>query len=148
MIEAQKISRILGIIAVVLILATSASVWALNLKGNSDIGITYQQALQDNKPSVVFFHAPWCGYCKQFKPVFKQLSETYKDKYNFVMVDGDNSANESIARDYAIGVFPTLYIVDPKIDNRILINQTLYGDINSIKKELDRYLRIRAMINK
>lgn len=141
----KNIFKWLGIIVIVIFLATSAVVFAVSLN-TKDIGITYEQAIKSNKPFVVMFHAPWCSYCNNFMPKYKQLSEIYENKYNFVMVNGDNPTNYNLAKDYAVGSFPTLYIVDSSINNRIMINQTLYSDMDLIQKELDRYLRIRSMI--
>ena len=143
--------KIFGIILIVFILFSSAVVWSFapkkNLKPSEyGIGITYKSAMQDKKPFVAMFYADWCTYCVRFMPKYKLLSEIYKDKYSFVMIDGDNPNNEKIANNYAISGFPTIYIVDPTIDNRILINNTLYDDLGKVRVELDRYLRIRAMI--
>lgn len=145
----KKWQRIVGIIVVIIILSSSVVVWAFSssvLDSDGDVGISYEQAVKDKRPFVIMFHAPWCSYCKKFMPTFKSLSTIYKDRYNFVMVNGDDAANFNLDREYAVGGFPTLYIIDPSIDNRVLLSNTLYGDVWSIRKELDRYLRVRALI--
>ena len=142
----KKWQRIVGIIFVIFIFTSSLVVWSVSSNGEKNIGISYEQAVNDSKPFVVLFYSPWCSYCKTFKPIYKELSFVYKGKYNFVMVDGDNVANMVLAQDFAIGSFPSLFIVDSTIDNRVYINPAIYGDIERIKLELDRYLRIRAMI--
>lgn len=139
----RNIFRIAGVFLVVIILAVSAFVWASGSKKNL---MTYESAMQDNKPFIVMFYAPWCSYCHKFMPTYEDLSVAYKGKYNFVTINGEDAAYYSVARDYAVGVYPTIYIIDPTIDNRILINNTLLGDVNKVKAEFDRYLRIRAMI--
>ena len=30
------------------------------------------------KDAVIFFHAPWCGHCKEFDPVYKKLAKKMK----------------------------------------------------------------------
>lgn len=147
----RKILRMLGVIIIVVILTTSAVVFALSPKKNLkpsdyDIGESYNQAVKNNKPTVVLFYADWCTYCIKFMPKFKVLSDVYKDRYNFVMINAENSNYQKVVEDYAIGSFPTIYIIDPAIDNRILISNTLYDDLSKVRKELDRYLRIRSMI--
>lgn len=147
----RKILRVLGVIIIVVILTTSAVVFALSPKKNLkpsdyDIGESYSQAVKNNKPTVVLFYADWCTYCIKFMPKFKVLSDVYKDRYNFVMINAENSNYQKVVEDYAIGSFPTIYIIDPAIDNRILISNTLYDDLSKVRKELDRYLRIRSMI--
>lgn len=143
--------KITGIILGIIICLSSALTFAFAPKtdikpSEYGIGVSYQTAMQTKKPFIAMFYADWCTYCMKFMPKLKILSEVYKDKYNFVMIDGDSIKNEKIAKDYAIISFPTIYIIDPTIDNRILINQALYDDLRSVRVELDRYLRIRAMI--
>ena len=79
-------------------------------------------------------------------PKYKILTEVYKDRFNFVMINVENPKYEKVVKDYAITGFPTIYIIDPQIDNRVLINNALYDDLRNVRIELDRYLRIRAMI--
>lgn len=139
----RNILRIAGVFLVIVVLATSAFVWATGSKKNF---ATYEQAMHDKKPFVVLFYAPWCTYCHKFMPTYQDLSVVYKGKYNFVTINGEDIAYYRVVSDYSIGAYPTIYIVDPTIDNRILISNTLLEDVNKVKKELDRYLRIRAMI--
>jgi len=144
--------KTLIIIAIVLaITVTSAVVWALsprkNLKPSEyNIGTTYELAQKDNKPLIVLFYADWCTYCMRFMPKCKIIADVYKDKYNFVMINVDDKTYEKLITDYALGGFPTVYITDPKLDNRVLISNTIYGDLGKLRIEFDRYLRIRSLI--
>lgn len=143
--------KIAGIVLAIIVGLSSALTFAFAPKtdikpSEYGIGISYQTAMQDKKPFIAMFYADWCTYCMRFMPKMKILTDVYKDKYNFVMINGDNPKNEITARDYGVAGFPTIYIIDPTIDNRVLINQTLYDDLRSVRVELDRYLRIRAMI--
>ena len=36
---------------------------------------------------VVVFYAVWCGYCKEYAPVFNKLEETYKAGFYAVNID-------------------------------------------------------------
>jgi thiol-disulfide isomerase/thioredoxin len=150
--NSKNIFRLIGILATVAILATSAIVWSFapkkDLKPSEYItsSISYTQAMQDKKPFVVLFYADWCTYCMRFMPKFKVLTDVYKDRYNFVMINAEAPGAGDLISNYAVGGFPTIYIIDPTIDNRILINNTLYDDLGNVRTELDRYLRIRAMI--
>lgn len=143
--------RLILIFTILAIILTSAFVWAFSPKKNLapseyGIGISYESAIQKERPFIAMFYTDWCTYCKKFMPEYKILSEVYKDKYNFVMINAEDSANNKVVNDYAIGGFPTVYIIDPAIDNRVLINNTLYDNLTKLRIELDRYLRIRAMI--
>lgn len=143
--------RILGIILIIVIFAASAVVFAVNseitLKSPEKNNQTsLEVANKEKKPIVLLFYSDWCAYCVKFMPKYDELSKIYKKEYNFVKVDAENPANYSLMQDYAVGSLPTLYISDPSVDNKIFINQTIYGDIERIKKELDRYLRVKALI--
>lgn len=136
---------------IIIVFAATTVGWALTPRANlkpSDynIGITYESAMKDKKPFVALFYADWCTYCKRFMPKYKILSEVYKSKYNFVMINVEEPKYEKVVKDYAISGFPTIYIIDPSIDNRILINNGLYDNLFSVRTELERYLRIRKMI--
>lgn len=151
----KKLKITLTIITFLVFIST-AVVWAIGPKVNPmntapseyGIGTAYEIAMKDNKPFVALFYSDWCTYCKRFMPKYKILSEIYKDKYNFVMINIEDPNYTNVAKEYAIGSLPTIYVIDPTIDNRVLVNNTLYEDLGKIRTELERYLRIRAMINK
>lgn len=141
--------RVTGVILTISVLAMSVFIWLSNIKSpESNPEITYDFATKSDKPLVVMFSSQWCGYCQRFMPTFDSLKDTYKNEYNFVVIEAEDSTKENLFREYAIGGYPTVYIIDPKIDNRVLINNTLYGDVRKLKGELNRYLRVRAMITK
>lgn len=147
----KKLFLVFGIILTVFVITASTVVWSFAPKtelkpSEYRFGVSYEKAMKDKIPFVALFYADWCTYCMRFMPKDKELSKLYKGKYNFVMINGDSPVNENIIREYAVSGFPTVYIVDPKIDNRVFINQVLYDDIRNVRIELDRYLRIRSMI--
>ena len=111
------------------------------------IGIPYRQALQSDKPAIVLFYTDWCGYCKRFMPKFKVINKLYKDDFNFVMLNAEAPENEIIVNDTAITGLPTVYIFDPKYENRVHITNGIYMDLKKMRKELDRYLNIRKQLD-
>lgn len=151
----MKKGLIITLITLVVMVVTASALvtWALTPKANlkpSDynIGTTYELAMKADKPFIALFYADWCTYCKKFMPKYKILSEVYGNKYNFVMINVEEPKYEKVVRGYMISGFPTIYIIDPSIDNRILINNALYDNLFNIRTEFDRYLRVRGMINK
>ena len=114
-----------------------------------NIGISYDEAVQSDKPMLAVFYVDWCGYCLRFMPKFKMLSTIYKNKFNFVMINVESSdKTKALAEDVGIGGFPTVYILDPKYDNRVLMSNSYYHNLLKFRTELDRYLRIRALLDK
>lgn len=112
------------------------------------IGIKYDAAIKSDKPALMVFYVDWCGYCLRFMPKFKILSTIYKDKFNFVMLNVEETKeNTKLAESFGIGGFPTVYIIDPKYDNRVLMPNVIYQDLSKFRVELDRYLRIRALLD-
>lgn len=150
--EKQMKKKILTTMAIIAALAvTTAVTIAMSPKKDlkpSDyaIGVTYEQAMADKKPFIELFYANWCSYCMRFMPKYKSIADIYKNKYNFVMINVDDEQYKKVVDEAGVSGFPTLYIVDPTIDNKISLNNSIYDDLKKLRVELDRYLRIRAMI--
>lgn len=146
--------KILITIAIITaIFVASAVTMALSPKKNlapSDynIGVTYDTAIKDKekKPIIALFYANWCSYCIRFMPKYKMIADIYNGKYNFVMINVEDPQYEKLVKDYSINGFPSIFIIDPALDNRISLYNGVYDDLGKIRCELDRYLRIRSMI--
>ena len=146
--------KILVLIVIVLALVlTSAITFAISLQpkynkpSDYNIGTKYEDALNSDKPMVALFYVDWCGYCMKFMPKYKIINDIYKNNFNFVMLNAEEPANRNLVDDVKLTGFPTVYIIDPKYDNRVLINGALYQDLMKFRVELDRYLRIRAILD-
>ena len=112
------------------------------LPSNYSTGVSYEEAVKIGKPMVVNFYVDWCHYCKAFAPKLEELRLEYKDKYTFVLVKADDPKNKDIVEDYNVNGYPSLFLVNPKNDNRVFIEQSLYGNKNKMEKELNRFLRL------
>ena len=149
----KKILITLGIL-VTLIVASVAGVAVTNMNAPKHpseykIGISYDEAVKSDKPMLAVFYVDWCGYCLRFMPKFRILNTLYKNKYNFVMINVEGNQNtKALAEDVGIAGFPTVYILDPKYDNRVLLSNSYYHNLKKFIVELDRYLRIRALLDK
>ena len=142
---------IFGLFLILVSIATVATFAMTTPKHPSDynIGISFEQAKNSEKPMVALFYVDWCSYCLKFMPKFSILNKIYKDKFNFVMVNVEGSnENLKLANEMPIAGFPTVYILDPKYDNKVLISNGIYQDLSKFRTELNRYLRIRALLDK
>lgn len=66
----------------------------------------------DGRPVLLDFTASWCPPCQKMKPVIEELTDTYDDAMNFVIIDVD--ANEELAAQYGIRAVPTYIFLDRK----------------------------------
>ncbi|MBD5403317.1 thioredoxin fold domain-containing protein [bacterium] len=112
-----------------------------------NIGIDYDKAIKGNKPIVALFYADWCHYCIKFMPTYQSLSKIYKDDFNFAKVNVEDPKYEKTVREIGITGFPTVFLIDPKYDNRVLLSNAIFGDMKQLRTELDRFLRIRKMLD-
>lgn len=67
-----------------------------------------KEVLQNDKPTVVDFWAPWCGPCQIMGPILEELSEEVKSTATVGKLNVDD--NPSIASKYGIMSIPTIKI--------------------------------------
>ena len=68
----------------------------------------FEEMMKSEKPMLVDFSAPWCGYCRRINPAYDRIAEEYKDRLNVVKVDIDEEPQ--LAQQEHIEVVPTLVI--------------------------------------
>ena len=105
-------------------------------------------AVKTNKPVLVMFYVDWCAYCRRFMPIFSALSVLHKDKYTFAVVNCDKPENKEVVKKYHIGSFPTLYIIDEKLDFEMMVHPMATVDKKVMDRELLKYLNLRSKVLK
>src|SRR3546814_8308020 len=68
---------------------------------------TFQTAIQESKPLIVDFWAPWCGPCRNFAPIFDEAA-TQHDDVTFAKVN--TAAEQELATGLGIRSIPTLMV--------------------------------------
>lgn len=116
-----------------------------------------------DKPIVIDFWAPWCGPCRNMKPIFEELANELNEEYLFVSVNVDEG--QQIAKEYGISSIPTFKIVKngtvietfvgsiskerlkEKIDNAVHNKITIETLISAIQSD-DKNLVVKCLSNK
>ena len=72
----------------------------------------------------VFFHATWCGHCKQFRPLFEEAAKAAGGKAKFKAVVSDVLQKSTHAEKVPIRGFPTVVaFVDGQQADSLVGNQ-------------------------
>ncbi|STD06917.1 Thioredoxin [Dermatophilus congolensis] len=105
----------------------------------------FEQTISATNIVLIDFWASWCGPCRQFAPIFEQVSEKHED---ITFAKLDTEAEQSIAAAANITSIPTIMIVKegipvfsqagalsaPALED--LITQARNLDMEQVRKEM------------
>jgi thioredoxin 1 len=93
----------------------------------------FQQAINSNKPTVLFFYAPWCGSSTAMKPLFAQSAQSYKDKANFIALDVTKEHLKDPVDMFGIQGIPTLFYKEVGIQSKEQFTKRLTAILGPLK---------------
>jgi len=76
---------------------------AMNINGKQ-----FEELRYGEKPLLVDFWAPWCGYCRRIGPAYDKIAQQYGDEIIVAKVNIDDEG--ALARQEQIEVIPTLML--------------------------------------
>lgn len=68
----------------------------------------FQNLISGEKPTLIDFHATWCGPCKVQSPILQKLSNQVNGRIRIVKIDVDK--NPGVADKYQVRGVPTLIL--------------------------------------
>jgi thioredoxin 1 len=68
----------------------------------------FNEIINSEKPTLVDFHAVWCGPCKMMNPIIEETKTELGDKATILKVDVDQNRDAAIK--YGVRSVPTLIL--------------------------------------
>lgn len=66
------------------------------------------EVINEEKPVILEFSAPWCGFCRRLTPVIDMLDKKYGDKVKVTQMNIDD--NEELTEKFNVDTIPTLIL--------------------------------------
>jgi len=94
-----------------------------------------QEVIENKKPVMVDFWAPWCGPCIMMSSIIDELAEKFKGDIKFGKINVDE--NKGVASEYEIMSIPSIKIF---VDGKISSDFTGAQSREILEKELNKLI--------
>ena len=69
--------------------------------------------INNNKKTLYYFYADYCGFCQRFNPMWEELKKKHNN-IDFIKIDGVDAKNNDLKNEYNVQYFPTLVMKGSK----------------------------------
>ena len=101
----------------------------------------FENAIHSGKPVFLYIHAPWCGSCRMFSPVYHKLSSAYSGKYVFLKLDTDSSYGRSVANRYSVKYIPYVALFKPNSTTPVVVPHSCKYKYSCMDEMLTKFTR-------
>lgn len=95
----------------------------------------FNDIIQGSTPTLVDFHATWCGPCKMMSPVLEEFKKAYGAKVRILKIDVDK--NPEIANRFKVRGVPTLVLFK---EGKLLWRESGAFALQTLKQKIGSYL--------
>lgn len=72
----------------------------------------FSRFLAESGPSLLYFRATNCPYCRQMTPIVKEIEREYGQRLNVVYATVDEQQGKQLAREHGIIGYPAILLLD------------------------------------
>ena len=80
----------------------------LSLYNSGIVSESFQISQNDTTPSIVLFHADWCGHCKKLMPDWIKFEKDYHGKKGINVIKIESEEDKSLIKLHGVNGYPTI----------------------------------------